>query len=224
MALAIALSACSSAPRGRGVGHPAGPARHAYANPGAIVAAELAFARSLRQEEFRKTLKDHAAPNAVLFATDRIDANDYAGGDAATVLAAERTPHAVWVSCNGAQAIVHGAWHLAEASGAYVTIWERQEKGGYKWILSRQASLSTMPPAPEMLPARVAKCSQKPGPRAGERSADSGGAAHRRGNGEGLRWRWEDTPGGNAIFAAEMWNGDAYEPILKQEFGASEKR
>ncbi len=141
--------------------------RNSYANPSAVIAAELAFARLAREKGQWTAFRETAAPDAVMFA----DGGAPHGGVEVMVLAQPwlKTranpavplawqPHHVWSSCDGALVVSSGAWQRGAAQGWFTTVWQRQDKGGYKWVFDHGDVLVQPLAAPDMIAATVADC------------------------------------------------------------------
>ena len=79
-----------------------------------------------------------------------------------------RDPLAVWMACDGSFAVARGAWNGADTNGlattgTYVTVWQRQKHGDYKWVLDladagRAPVISGQQDASDMIGATVADC------------------------------------------------------------------
>lgn len=209
-----------------GIAPPGGP-RFSFANPSGIIALELAQARALRErgaKGLKEALKTYVAEQAVIFAPDATPAVAYSRKAGTLPIAPERSPYGVWMSCDASQAIVQGAWRRGDASGYFVSVWERQEKGAYKWVLTREDAAVTPAEAPEMLSARVARCRGRysvaipPAAGKGGKAAPRPPAKPGHARDETLRWEWRESPAGANVFVAEIWTGEGYEQVLAQEF------
>lgn len=143
----------------RGGGPQDRPMRRAYPNPSAVIAAELALTRMARDKGQWTAMRESAAPGAVMLVPGLPLARVWLkqqGAEPATP--ARWQPHAVSSSCDGSLMVVTGAWSAADGQGEYASVWERQPRGDYKWLV-RTATTEANPPAePEMLAARVADC------------------------------------------------------------------
>lgn len=164
LAMAGLLSACGSGMGGGRGGRPDGgpPGQggpRAYADPSAIVATDLAFARMAKEKGQWSAFTEYAAENAVLFEPQPVDANGWLKNRTAPAAAMEWQPYSIWMSCDGSLAISQGAWRGSDGThGWYTTAWERQEKGGYRWTMNQRGKSSAPMPPPEMLDAHVASC------------------------------------------------------------------
>ena len=156
------LSGCAGGP-----GHGHAPQQY-YAEPADIIAAELAFARAARANGQWTAWRETAAANAQMFApvngtTAAVRVDAYVKGRANPPVSMSWDPQSVWMSCDGSYAVTYGAWRKAPDTGGpsngwYVTVWQHQRKGGYKWVLDLGDALAKPLPAPEMIRASLADC------------------------------------------------------------------
>lgn len=159
MALLAAAPALAQ-PGGRGM--MAG--RGGFADPSAVIAAELAFNRLAQNEgqwtAFRKT----AAKDAVMFTPRAVNAQAWLKGRADPAKSVMWWPSRVFMSCDGGYAVSTGSWQRADGSvGYFTTIWRREKNGTYRWVLDHGDAL----PAPRAgreddLEAKVARCERGP--------------------------------------------------------------
>ncbi|MFC0206082.1 hypothetical protein [Novosphingobium soli] len=136
------------------------------ANPSALVAAEIAFARMAREKGQWTAFREYADDDGVLFVPEAVRAKDWLRGRKDPPAAVQWQPHQVWMSCDGSLGITKGAWQRPDGSvGYFTTIWKRRKKGDYRWVLDQGDTLAQPLEAPEMLSATVADCPQRrPGP------------------------------------------------------------
>jgi len=140
----------------------AAPARLAptmFALPSDIIARELAFARAVRDKGEWSAFRAFATDDAQMFAGYApVRVQDFARKQPAPAAPLQWETHAVWMSCDGATAITYGAWEAGAAHGWFSTIWQRQKKGDYRFILEQGDATATALPAPEFAEAKVADC------------------------------------------------------------------
>jgi ketosteroid isomerase-like protein len=140
-----------------------------FASPAAIVAADVVLSQLAQRKGQWKAMRDTAADGAVLFVPQPVVARDWLKARKDTPPPVIRQSHQVWLSCDGSLAVSTGAWQQAGGGqerggqqrggqGDYVTVWQRQPKGDYKWVLDQHEPLAIAPPAPEMIGAGVATC------------------------------------------------------------------
>lgn len=129
------------------------------ANPSAVIAAELAFARAAREEGQWSAFREYAADDAVMFVPQAVQAQEWLQGRADPAQAVQWQPHQVWMSCDGSLAVTRGAAQWPDGRlGSFVTVWERQRDGSYKWVLDKVGFVEQPLAAPDFIQTRVADC------------------------------------------------------------------
>jgi hypothetical protein len=157
-ALLAGVGADASAQDRRPDSGPPGARLGSYANPSAAIAAELAFARLAQEKGQWTAFKATAADDAVMAEPQLVLAQVWLNNRPNPPVAVAWQPHQVWSSCDGSVMVTTGAWQRAGSQGWYTTVWQRQKKGGYKWVFDHGDETKT-PIAPlEMIAARVAEC------------------------------------------------------------------
>ncbi|MEQ1497257.1 MAG: hypothetical protein ABL914_01235 [Novosphingobium sp.] len=132
---------------------------HGYANPSAVIAAEIGFARLAQEKGQWTAFRTTATKDAVMFTPQPVYAQLFLKGKADPAKAVAWQPHQVWSSCDGTMAITRGAWQAPDGtSGYFTTVWQRQKDGKYKWTLDQGDPLPMPLDAPEMIVAKVADC------------------------------------------------------------------
>jgi ketosteroid isomerase-like protein len=218
LALALTLSACAAAPGPRGGlqgGPPAG--RPGFANPSQIVAAEIAFNRAAPVEGQWTAFAEFAADDAVMFVPQPVNAKEWLKGRADPPKSVTWQPHQVWMSCDGSLAASRGAWQRPDGStGYFTTVWQRQEKGGYKWVMDQGDALPAPEPAPEMIAAKVADCREKPAVRPVVQLVD-GDVREGVARDGTLAWHVWVRPDGKRRVSIDWWDGSAWQSAVAAE-------
>ena len=160
--LVLAISACAPSQGGG----PGGPPLRPRADPSAVIAAEIGFSQLAQAKGQWTAFRETAARGAELFVPERVSAEVWLKGRADPTVPVRWQPHAVWSSCDGSHAVTRGAWERPGSAGRYVTVWQRQKDGQYKWQLDMSLADERAPPMPEMVAARVADCGKSPEQRA----------------------------------------------------------
>lgn len=154
--LLIALStlgACASASQSRG------REVERKANPSAIVATELAFARAAQERGQWTAFRDFAAKDAVMFVPEPVLAQQWLKGRTNPPQAVRWRVHKVWSSCDGTLAASTGSAQWPDGSqGMFVTVWQRKDDGSYSYVLDHGSTLPGALPEPESVEASVADC------------------------------------------------------------------
>lgn len=133
------------------------------ANPSAVVAAEIAFAREAREEGQWTAFREFATDDAVMFVPEAVNAQEWLSGRADPPRSVDWQPHQVWASCDGSLSVTKGAWQRPDGSvGYFTTVWERQGRPGedeeYRWVLDQGDTLAEPLPAPDFIGTQVADC------------------------------------------------------------------
>lgn len=190
-ALALgALAACTPGPR-------LDDRRAAFlgraAEPSAVIAAELAFARMAREKGTWTAFRATATDDALWPAPEWQNVKAALKGlpDPAQPIVWE--PDLVWSSCDGSFALSTGpaTWPNGRRS-RFATIWQRQDDGGYRWVLDQGLDADTNYTRPEMIAAQVAEC--------GERRARDPREKARR----GAAWQSGQSDDGTLAWATEL--------------------
>ena len=128
------------------------------ANPSAVIAAEIGFARMAQEKGQWTAFRTHAAKDGVMFVPQMVLAQDWLKNRADPPQAVNWQPHIVWSSCDGSLVASHGAWQGPSGAGYFTTIWQRQKKGEYRWVLDHGDTMAFPLDAPAMIQANVAEC------------------------------------------------------------------
>ena len=192
-----------------------GPPLKLSANPSEVIAAELGFAQLVQTKGQWTAFRDRAAPDAELFAPQRVRAAEWLKGRADPAVSVTWQPQAVWSSCDGSYAVTRGVWQGPASSGDLATVWQRQTDGGYKWLLDMSLVQAQSSPAPEMVAARVADCARGAtivpwSPPPSGTDAKQGFSVDRT-----LQWSSSVDARGERLIMALIWNGAAFDEVVR---------
>ena len=133
------------------------------ANPSAVIAAELAFARLAQEKGQWTAFLETSTGDAVMFVPQAVGAHQWLRQQANPAQAVKWQPHQVWSSCDGTLAVTKGAWQRpGGTTGYFTTVWTRQRDGDYKWVLDQGDVLEQPLAAPELIDGKVAECTRPP--------------------------------------------------------------
>ncbi len=221
----LALTAC--APQRQGP-PPAVIARALATAPGAaqpstIVAAEIAFSRAARERGQWTAFRMFAAPGALLHGKSGPFAIEpWLAAQTDPSEAVQWEPRAVAISCDGALAVSQGRYRDPDGKvGNFITVWERQPGGDYRYIFDAGGDDVPQPPprkpvedgnivvtAIDAVQGLVASCPRGdaaiPPPPAIPVGED-GKADARLSRDGSLRWRWEHRADGTRFAAADYF-------------------
>lgn len=130
------------------------------ADPSAVVAAEIAFAKLARDKGQWTAFRDTADKDGIMFLPLATNAQRFLKGRKDPPKPIAWQPGRVFISCDGSYAVSTGPWQRPDGStGTFITVWRQQEKGGYKWALdfgSTKAFGTNV--AEEGIDAKIADC------------------------------------------------------------------
>lgn len=183
-------------------------------DPSSVIAAEIAFNRLAQEKGQWTAFRETAAKDAVMFVPERVLALAWLKNRTNPPQPVRWSPSIVYVSCDGRLAASTGNWVRPDGSvGYFTTIWRRDDKGAWKWILDHGDTLATARQAPEHLTGKVATCkrrsSDSPPPLPAPVPVD-----------DSLTWSAESTPDGGRRVTVSIWTGEAYEQVIDDKVAA----
>jgi hypothetical protein len=192
----------------------------AAADPETAVDAERAFNRAAQTDGQWTAFRAFMTPDATIFTPQPVRAADSLPAKNPPI-AVQWWPAESYVSCDGSVAVNTGPWVRPKASGYFTTVWERQADGHYKWSVDGGDALETPRALPEEPKVRRAAC-HFPRGKAVQIIWEPG--ADQRGQGVAndgtLAWQWRVKPDGARTFVAKIWNGKAFETVVRDEIAA----
>lgn len=196
---------------------PRGPARF-FPDPSEILAREIAFNRLAREKGQWAAYRETAAADAVMFVPEKVLAPLWLKGRKDAPPPVRRDPWKAYVSCDGRLAAATGGWQGAEGEqGYFTTIWRRDPKGEWKWVLDHADRLDAPRDHGEALEGRVASC------RGLKREAPSVENPKQAAPplDESLRWSYDVAPDGSREIRVSLWNGAAYDEVIDDRVTAA---
>ena len=166
MSAALMLTACSGSGGGR-PGYPGyGRSLQPIAQPGQIVAAEIAFAQRAREKGQWSAFREYAADDVIMFVPQVVNAQQWLKGRTDPPQSVRWQPHEIWSSCDGSLSVSYGAWQRPDnTTGWFTTAWVRQDDGSYRWIMDQGDDAAEPIPAPDIIATHVAPCEGREKPR-----------------------------------------------------------
>lgn len=186
-------------------------------DPSSVIAAEIAFNRLAQEKGQWTAFRETAADDAVLFVPQRVVAKDWLKTQADPPASISWAPSVVYVSCDGNLAASTGNWKRPDVSAGYfTTLWRRDKKGRWQWILDHGDRLATPREAPEFLTGKVATCKRDARPEAPPPPTVPGGKPGKDAPppDESLVWSADVATDGSRQVRVKMWTGAAYETII----------
>ncbi|QJU56903.1 hypothetical protein HL653_03030 [Sphingomonas sp. AP4-R1] len=99
-----------------------------------VEAAERAFASAAQTEGQWTAFRRFMAPGALILVDGPVDAARFLAPLKDPRVALMWWPARTVTSCDGSLALSTGPWRSAKANGRFITIWQRQPDGQWKWI------------------------------------------------------------------------------------------
>lgn len=186
-------------------------------DPSSVIAAEIAFNRLAQQEGQWTAFRETAADDAVMFVPQRVVAKDWLKKQADPPASVSWAPSIVYVSCNGNLAASTGNLKRPDGSAGYfTTIWRRDKKGRWRWILDHGDTLATPREAPEFLTGKVATCKRGARPDGPPPGLPQGkpGKGEAPPPDESLIWSADVATDGSRQVNVRMWTGAGYETVI----------
>lgn len=207
--------------------------------PSTIVAAELAFSRAARERGQWTAFREFAAPNAQIHGENGpFAALPWLATQTDPPAAVQWSPRAVVVSCDGSLAVSKGRFRDPDGLvGNFVTVWERQSDGEYKYLFDVGGEDNPQPPpkqraeegdiivtALDLVQGMIASC-PRPGapivaPPPTLKYAQEGGGFSRDGT---LRWRWVHEADGERFIAADYFYEGRWVTAIEQSLAPASK-
>lgn len=185
-------------------------------DPSSVIAAEIAFNRLAQAKGQWTAFRATAADDALMFVPQKVVARDWLKKQADPPGSISRSPAIVYVSCNGNLAASTGSWTRPDgAVGYFTTVWRRDKKGAWKWVLDHRDTLEQARPAPDVLTGKVATCKRSARPEGPPPPAPG----TKRGAmppppDESLLWSAEVEPDNARRVTVRMWTGQDYETVI----------
>ncbi len=194
------------------------------------VDAERSFALMAQQRGQWTAFRHFADDEAILFTPDPVDAREALEGLDDPLIAVRWWPAHSWVSCDGTVAINSGPWVRAHQGsvGQFVTAWERQPDGSWRWIFDDGRDLDEPIAAGERPQVRRAACGDpeeawRRASRQFRTSVPANGYRDERfgGSADGsLRWRWTVAHSGARNLGIWLFDGERMESVFRYRVAA----
>jgi hypothetical protein len=186
------------------------------ANPGQVIATERAFAREAREKGTWTAFRHYATDDAQFPpppAWTNVQQSLKGTPDPAQPIL--WGPDAAWSSCDGSFAASTGEAAFPNGrKSRFLTIWQRQSDGDYRWVLDQGFDSAGGPIDPETIRARVAECPKgpRPDPRVRRGEAWGSGAA----NDGTLRWETQIAPDCTRTAIVRMMGLNGWEEVFRR--------
>ena len=158
--LALALTSCAAGP-----GDPRDRSVRPFAEPGQVIATERAFARMAREKGTWTAFRHYATKDALWPTPVLANVHQSLKGTPDPAQPVLWGPDAAWSSCDGSFAVTTGEAAFPDGrKSRFLTMWQRQNDGEYRWVLDQGFDSAGGAIDPETIPAQVAECPKGPRP------------------------------------------------------------
>ena len=180
--VALTLAACApgqDGPRDRLI--------RPFAEPGQVIATERAFARMAREKGTWTAFRHYATKDALWPGPALESVHQALKGTPDPAQPILWGPDAAWSSCDGSFAVTTGeAAYPSGRKGRFLTVWQRQDSGEYRWVLDQGFDSAGGAIDPETISAKVAECPKGPRPSRDVRRGEAWGNG--KSNDDTLAW------------------------------------
>ena len=196
------------------------PAGVGTANPSALIAGEIAFARAAREKGQWTAFRKFADDEAVMFVPQPVMAKDWLSGRKDPAQAVQWEAYQVWMSCDGTLGVTKGAWHAPNGThGYFTTIWKQHKKGDYRWVLDQGDTTVEPVRKPDWLTAVVADCPARgtrrpPAPDEREKLTRAGMDGSGKSDDGTLAWAYHVAPDNARTLSVSLSKGGAMKQVL----------
>ncbi len=182
------------------------------ANPSALVAQEIAFARTAQEKGQWTAFREFAGPGAVMFVPELVKAPEWLKSQADPAAAVKWQVHKVFMSCDGKTGVTGGAWQSRDGKhGHFTTVWQRNEdkRGEGKWLFALDDAVPLDQPLspPEFISSQTASCK---GRAPAALFAPGEGVVMRQSFAfdQSLSWTFQYRPDKSRDIKVSLWNGE----------------
>jgi hypothetical protein len=196
----------------------------AAAAPATAIDAERQFAADSQKLGQSTAFLKWSSPEALMFVPEPAKTHDILKDKPNPPVSVFWWPGRSYVSCDGGSAVNTGPWvrQYGKAVGYFTTVWQRQQDGGWKWLLDHGDGLDLPRAEGGDIQPKQASCSGKP---AGAPALGTvAGAGYHQGRGKSkdgtLVWSWTVDPKGARHFVASLWNGKAFVTVIDDQVKA----
>jgi len=185
------------------------------ATPQTAVEAERAFARAAQEKGQWTAFRDYAAPDAVMFVPQPINAQAWLKDRKDPPKSVEWWPTESYVSCSGTVAVNTGGWIRPDGSvGYFSTVWSKQKDGSWTWLADHGAPLATPREKPSHPKTVRASCGGKPEIDMGGCLSDDDRTGCYAAEDQSLQAHWS-RDGGTRVFHVTIWTGREWKRVLE---------
>jgi hypothetical protein len=213
----LSLPGCASDRRGP-------PSLKLTANPSALVAQEIAFARTAQEKGQWTAFREFAGPGSVMFVPEPVKAPEWLKSRPDPAAAVKWQTHAVFMSCDGKTGVTRGAWQSPDGKhGLFTTVWQRYDKnnGDGKWLFAFDDGVPHEQPvsAPDFISSQTASCKGR-APAALTAPAEGTLMKQSLSFDQSLSWTFQYRPDKSRDIKVALWDGSKMAEVIAYSVAA----
>jgi hypothetical protein len=188
------------------------------ANPSALVAQEIAFARLAQEKGQWTAFREFAGAGSVMFVPEPVKAPEWLKAQADPAAAVKWQVHKVFMSCDGKTGATSGAWQgTGGKQGHFTTVWQRLEnkRGEGKWLFMLDDGVPLDEPlkAPEFISSQTASCKGR-APAALVAPAEGVVMKQSFAFDQSLSWTFQYRPDKSRDVKVALWDGEKMNNVI----------
>lgn len=185
-----------------------------------VIAAERAFADLAQSAGQWTAFRATATADALMFVPSPTNAQGWLAGRADPLQSVRWQPHSVIISCDGSLAATTGAAQWPDGShGYFVTIWQRQADGGWKWVADMGGPVAEPLDARAQPNVRIANCFRPVAARDDGRHTDATAFHSGQSGDRSLSWTVNAWADGSSTIIVWLWDGTHIVPAIGDDQG-----
>jgi hypothetical protein len=188
------------------------------ANPSALVAQEIAFARLAQEKGQWTAFREFAGPASVMFVPEPVKAPEWLKAQSNPAAAVKWQVHKVFMSCDGKTGATTGAWQgTGGKQGHFTTVWQKLEnkRGDGKWLFTLDDGVPLDEPlkAPEFISSQTASCKGR-APAALIAPAEGVVMKQSFAYDQSLSWTFQYRPDKSRDVKVALWDGEKMNEVI----------
>lgn len=197
------------------------------ANPSALVAQEIAFARLAQEKGQWTAFKEYAGPGSVMFVPEPVKAQEWLKAQTNPAAAVKWQVHKVFMSCDGKTGATSGAWQSPDGkNGQFTTVWQQTptNKGQGTWLFSFDDGVPLDAPlkAPEFISSQTASCKGR-APAALIAPAEGVVMKQSFAFDQSLSWTFQYRPDKSRDVKVALWDGEKMNDVIAYTVAAAKR-
>lgn len=197
------------------------------ANPSALVAQEIAFARVAQEKGQWTAFREFAGPTAVMFVPEPVKAAEWLKTQTDPAAAVKWQVHKVFMSCDGKTGATSGAWQSPDGkNGHFTTVWQQapRNKSQSAWLFSFDDGVPLSEPlkAPEFISSQTASCKGR-APAALIAPAEGTVMKQSFAIDQSLSWTFQYRPDKSRDVKVALWDGEKMNDVIAYSVAAPKR-